>query len=207
MDEIVQRAYGDTNTAADIISARRSVYLVLENWHAQQFNTWRIRTQDFFVANGRVSLPRNIDDVLTITCLNEFAEGRITETAMERVSETEYANFTTKEITGQPTSYMLRRTELPTLFVHPRGRTGRTEKIRVTFIARPDNYDPMSNGVDEIPARWLNALILNAALDLASKNPERSGMRLEILAANAGPAVMLAQTNDRQRNSFHMRIR
>lgn len=207
MDEIVQRAYGENSTAADVISARRSMYLVLENWHAQQFNTWRIRTQDFVVANGQVALPAKIDDVLTITCVNEFSDGRISETAMERVSETEYANFTTKDITGQPTTYMLRRTEMPRIFVHPKGRTGRTEKIRVTYIARPDNYDPMSSGTDDLPARWLNPLIINAALDLASKNPERSGMRLEILAANAGPAVALAQTNDRQRNSFRMRIR
>ncbi len=206
MDEIVQRAYGETTTAADIISARRSMYLVLENWHAQQFNTWRVRTKDFFSANGRISLPRQIDDILTATCVNDMADERVTETAMERVSETEYANFTTKDIVGQPTSYMLRRTEMPQLFVHPKGRTGRTEKIRITFIARPDNYDHLSDGLDEVPARWLNALIINSALDLASKNPERSGMRLEILAANAGPAVALAQSNDRQRSSFRMRI-
>ena len=206
MDEIVQRAYGETSTAEDIISARRSVYLVLENWHAQQFNTWRIQTKDFSIVNGRARLPANIDDVLTVTCLTQFNDGRTTETAMERISETEYANLTAKEIAGQPTAYTLRRTELPELFAHPRGRTGRTETLRVTYIARPDNFDPRASGVDDLPARWLNPLILNAALDLASKNPERSGLRLEILAANAPIAVAVAQANDRQRNSFRMRI-
>lgn len=207
MDEIVQRAYGENSTAADVISARRSIYLVLENWHAQQFNTWRIRTQDFAVANGQTALPLRIDDVLTVTCVTEFADGRISEIPMERISETEYANLTTKDTPGQPTTFMLRRTEVPRLFVHPRGRSGRTERVRVTYISRPDNYDAQRSGTDDLPARWLNPLIINAALDLASKNPERAGARLEILAANAGPAVALAQTNDRQRNSFRMRIR
>lgn len=206
MDEIVQRAFGETSTAADIISARRSIYLVLENWHAQQFNTWRIRTEEYVVSNGQVRLPVKIDDVLSVTCLNQFSDTRTTETPMERMSETEYANLTAKDIAGQPTTYMLRRTELPVMFVHPQGRTGRTEKIRVTYIARPDNYDPHRDGTDDLPARWLNPLILNAALDLASKEPERSGMRLEILAANAPIAVAVAQANDRQRNSFRMRI-
>lgn len=206
IDEVVQRAYGETTTAEDVISARRSIHLVLENWHAQQFNTWRIRTDDFVVANGRVQLPARVDDVLTVTCLNQFSDSTATETAMERVSETEYANFTTKDITGKPTTYMLRRTELPTLFVHPVGRTGALERIRVTYIARPDQFDPHRTGVDDLPARWLNPLIINAALDLASKNPERAGMRLEVLAANAGPLVQLALTNDRQRSNFRMRI-
>ena len=206
MDEIVQRAYGENSTAEDIISARRSVYLVLENWHAQQFNTWRVKTRDFAVVNGRARLPAQIDDVLAVTCLTQFSDGSTSETAMKRISETEYANITAKEIAGQPTTYTLRRTELPEIFTHPRGRTGRTEMIRVTYIARPDNFDPRASGVDDLPARWLNPLILNAALDLASKNPERSGLRLEILAANAPVAVAVAQANDRQRNSFHMRI-
>jgi hypothetical protein len=207
MDEIVQRAYGERTTAEDIISARRSVYLTLENWHALQYNTWRIRTKDFIAANGILNLPAGIDDILTATCVNEFSDSRTSETAMERISETEYANLTTKDIAGQPTTYMLRRTELPRMFLHPRGRTGRPEKIRVTYIGRPENYSPFEDGTDDLPARWLNALILSAALDLASKNPERSGLRLQILSANAGPAVGVALANDRQRNNFRMRIR
>lgn len=207
IDEIVERAYGETTTAADIISARRSIYLVLESWHAQQMNTWRIKTQDFQVANGTVNLPASIDDVLTVTCVSQFSGGRETEVALTRISETEYANLTTKDTSGQPTQFMLRRTEPPAIRVHPRGRADRpSEKLRITYIARPANYDRTSQGSDDMPSRWLQPLIMSAALDLASKNPERAGMRLEILAANAPMILAVAQTNDRQRNSFRMRI-
>ena len=206
IDEIIERAYGENSTASDVASARRSIYLTLERWHAQQFNTWRIKTQDFPVADGRVMLPRSVDDILTASCVQTFADGRETETAMTRVSETEYANLTSKDIAGQPTQFAVRRTINPHMKVHPKGRSGRTEMLRVTFIARPDEFTRHGSNTDDLPARWLQPLILSSALDLASKDPQRAGLRLEMLASNAPVAEGIALTNDRQRNSFKMRI-
>lgn len=206
MDEIIQRAYGEISTAGDIISARRSIYMVLEDWHALQFNTWRIKVAEFDAVDGRAILPVSLDDILATTSLRSNTSGQTVETAMTRISETEYANLSSKEVAGQPTQYVLRRTERPLMILHPKGRSGVIERVRVTYIARPDNYSRHANGVDDLPARWLRPLIMSAALDLASKDPERAGMRLEILNANAPIAVQAALTNDRQRVSFKMRI-
>lgn len=206
IDEVIARALGETSTAADVISAKRSIYMVLEDWHAQQFNTWRVKTLTFGTSpdTPQVRLPANIDDVLSVTTRNT-SQPLGSETPLTRMSETEYANLSTKNTRGQPTQFMLRRTEPPVIFLNPVGRVGQTEIITVTYIARPDQYDRFGGEVDA-PARWQNALIIGSALDLATKNPARAGERLNYLPGMYDRALKLALTNDRDRTSFRMRI-
>lgn len=208
IDEVMARALGESTTAADVISAKRSVYMVLEDWHAQQFNTWRIKTIDMGFVSGAASLilPVDIDDVLTVTVLQDPDDERVNETALRRISETEYANLTTKTTQGLPTQFVLRRTEPAMLTCTPVGRAGRTETLRITYIQRPEQFDRFGTNIDA-PSRWVNPLIFGAAADLAMKNPERSAGRVETLTAMYTRSLTLALANDRQRNSFRMRIR
>lgn len=207
MDEIIERAFGETSTSDDIISAKRSMYMVLEDWHAQQFNTWRVKSIDTGFAAGvaLVPLPLGLDDVLEVTSIERLGEV-VNENPMTRVSETEYAQIANKATAGRPSQYTLRRTEPPRLACYPAGRLGQTEILRVTYIERPSQFD--RNGTDlDAPARWLNPLILGVAADLASKNPERAKGRIPRLDAAYARALDIALKNDRQRNSFKMRIR
>lgn len=207
VDEVMARALGETTTAADVVSAKRSIYMVLEDWHAQQFNTWRIKTIEvgFVSGNPTLTLPLDLDDVLAITVVTDPNMQRVSETALMRISETEYANLTTKQTRGIPTQFVLHRTEPPGLTCVPAGRDGRTEILRITYIQRPELFDRFGTTVDA-PARWLNPLILGAAADLAFKNPERAGPRADTLAGMYQRALTIALANDRQRNSFKMRI-
>lgn len=213
LDDILQRSLGENATAADVISARRSVHMVLESWHAQQFNTWRIVVQDFSFVPGvpRITLPLYVDDVLNISRVNRQTQGTPFESdvPMARISETEYAKLSVKNTPGQPTQFVLHRTEPPAVTFHPTGAPGANEIVRVTFIRRPDEFDRNSNDVGA-PARWQNALILNAAYDMASKHSERLGEAAEgkiaRLERQAIAALELAQQNDRQRVRFRLRI-
>jgi hypothetical protein len=207
VDEVMARALGETTTAADVASAKRSIYMVLEDWHAQQFNTWRIKTLETGFVSGvpTVALPMDLDDVLTVNAVSNASMERITETPMQRISETEYSQLTTKLTTGLPTQFVLHRTEPPSMTCVPAGRYGRTETIRITYIKRPEMYDRFGTSVDA-PARWVNPLIFGAAADLAMKNPDRSSGRAENLSAMYQRALTLALANDRQRTSFRMRI-
>ena len=205
IDEITQRALGENTTAADVASARRSIYLVLENWHALSYNTWRVKTQDFAAGDGVVYLPATVDDLLTATLVRQSG-GQTSEIVLRRISESEYAAIANKDSSGPPTQFVLRRTEPPTLQLHPKGRTAHVEIIRATYISRPAAFDRSAHTADDLPARWLHALIIGAALDLASKFPERAGDRFTILSATYPVALQMALSNDRQRTSFRWRI-
>lgn len=206
IDEVTQRALGETTTAGDVISARRSIYLTLENWHALSLNTWRIKTRDFVLVQGELRLPEEMDDVLTVMALHDAEADRVVETPLTRLSETEYATLGTKRTRGRPTQFVLRRTDPPTMFVSPIGRENEPDVLRITYVARPDRFDRYGRDADDMPTRWLNALILGSALDLASKFPERAGDRFNILAAAYPVALQTAVQNDKQRKSFHYRI-
>lgn len=203
VDEVLGYAVGENSTASDVISAKRSIYMVMEDWHARQLNTWRIKTQDFQFMGGspRVTLPVELDDVLSVNVLNLAGN----ETPLRRLSETEYANLTTKDVAGQPTQYVLRRSEQPVLTCTPVGRTGVTETLRIVYIKRPDKYDRFGSDLDA-PARWQNALILGAAASLALKSGQRAINPPDVLTGLYVAALDLALTNDRQRKPFRMRI-
>lgn len=210
IDEVLARALGETSMASDVSSAKRSIYLTLETWHALQYNTWRVKSRDFAaVYNGQslaVQLPYEVDDIITAAVINAANTDRDTVFVMNRLSEAEYASLTTRDTDGIPTAYLLRRSEPPLMLMNTRGRTGQTEMLRITFVARPDRFDRNAGNADDLPSRWLYPLILSAALDLATKNPERAGARLQVLSSAAPGAVQLALTNDRGRSSFKWRI-
>ena len=205
VDEVVTRALGETSTAEDIISARRSIYMVLDEWHALQYNTWRVSVRDFGYWPGAavIQLPTDVDDIIAATVVQD--SGSDIETPLRRITEAEYANLSNKNTPGKPSRYRLRRTEPPVMTLYPTGQVGRPGMIRITYIKRPEVFDRFDNNVDA-PGRWLRPLIYGAAADLAAKNPERAGERLNILPKQYESALLLALPNDRDRTDFRMRI-
>ena len=205
VDEVVTRAVGEVSTAEDVISARRSIYMVLDEWHALQYNTWRVKTRDYGFSPGAavIQLPVEVDDIMAATVVQEA--GADTETPLRRMSEAEYANLSNKDTAGKPSQYRLRRTEPPVLTLYPTGQVGRPGVVRLTYIERPAVFDRFDNNIDA-PGRWLRPLIYGAAADLAAKNPERAGERYAILAQQYQAALAVALPNDRDRTDFRMRI-
>jgi len=203
IDEIIEHALGENSVASDVDSARRSIFFVLNDWHARQFNTWRVRSLDLAFIGGfaKIQLPLDLDDVLVVNALS--ADGK--ETPMVRLSETQWAMLTTKNTAGQPTQFVLHRTEPAVIEFTPAGFSGATQGVRITYIQRPADFDRYSTDVD-LPARWHNALITNAALHLALKRPERANKRITGLTQLATSSLTLALGDDRQRVSFKMRI-
>lgn len=208
VDEVIELAVGENSTAADVTSARRSIHRLLERWHGLQYNTWRVRTLAVSIAAGvpTVTLPATVDDVLAAMVVQNPGTSTESETPMQRLGDTEYAHLTKKTVSGVPTQFYLRRTEPPTLSVYPTGRAGRVETVKVTYVARPETFDRVSNDIDA-PSRWLNALILGAAADLAAKRPERAGPnRATVLKAEYEAVLNEVVQNDRQRKSFKFRM-
>ena len=205
MDEVLTRALGETTTAEDVTAARRSIYMVLDEWHALQYNTWRVAVRDFGYTPGAavIQLPTEVDDIMAATVVQDT--GSDIETPLRRMTEAEYANLSNKDTPGKPSQYRLRRTEPPVMTLYPTGQVGRPGTVRITYIKRPEMFDRYDNNVDA-PGRWLRPLIYGAAADLAAKNPERAGERLAILTEQYRAALVLALPNDRDRTDFRMRI-
>lgn len=206
VEDAVQRAGGQDVTAATIISARRSLYTLTEEWASQRLNTWRVRSEVFgsaTTASATVQLPDRVDDILDVSVIRSSGS----ETTMKRMSATEYAQITNKATTGQPSSWWLDRSVRPVLYQYPTGPA----QLAIWYVERPEAFGPYTDVTSGIPGRWLRAMVLGLAYDLAAKAPQFGGVYdealLQRLQQDYRRALALAQDNDRERKPYVYRIR
>ncbi len=207
VDEAVERSGGETATASDIQKVRRGLRLLTERWLAQGYNLWRIETHTV-LASGQTSgigLPQNVDDVIQVNSISTGAA----ESPMRRISPVEYAQLSTKDTQGSPSQYYLDRKEKPKIFLFPIGSPVTPSTVVVYYVARPADFDRYGDATDDVPGRWLDALVSGLALDLARKRPAEGGGYNEALIARlkmeAAEAEDLAQRADRGRQPYRYR--
>lgn len=207
VDEVVARTGGETATAADILKIRRGLRIITERWTAQGFNTWRIKSLAVTVAAGipEVPIPDKVDDIIVA---QSVMSGLGSEAGMRRISASEYAQLTRKTTRGRPSQFWLNRQEKPKLYVFPAGRENADDTIILTYVERPADFERYSNeGLNDIPARWLEALILALATDLARKRPPLNEGLIARLKSEADEAESTAQRTDRDRANYSMRFK
>lgn len=202
-DEAVARSGGEAATAGDVINVRRSLRLLTERWTAQGYNTWRIETQDLvFLGDqqGVLALPSCVDDVINVSVAQ--SDSSIDRTSIRRISAAEYAALNRTDTIGRPSQWWLHRTEPPVLRLYPTSPA----KITITFIARPDAFTRLADATSDVPGRWLEALTLGLALDLARKRPPFNEQLIQRLALEYRDAEKIAQDADRDRVRFRYKI-
>lgn len=211
-DEVVDRAGGELSTAADVVRVRRGLRLLLERWEAQGFNTWRIRTVRLFVpgVSPRVALPDDVDDIININVVRRFGpecddrhwHHTGSEAPISRISAAQYAQLGSKLNEGYPSQYWLDRQDPPALMLHPVGRC----ELVITYVERPAAFQRYGNSLDDVPGRWLEAMIMGLAHDLARKRPPYNEGLIARLKTEAALAEQLAQDADRDRSRFRYQI-
>jgi hypothetical protein len=210
LDEAVALSGGESATAADVISARRSMHLLLIEWKNRGFNTWRIKHENYGVGqNGQVTLPSKVDDIFQVSSNNPKGGSCFdfmgAQANMRRITADEYANLTTLP-QGRPSMFYLERTEPPTVFVYPIGRPGISETLEIWYIERPPEFDRYGNDPDGLPQRWLNALVSGVAVRMAKKRPGTEEEKIERLGKDYINDLELCTNNDRERVNLRVRI-
>jgi hypothetical protein len=232
IEEALRYAGGEQSTSDDVISARRSMYLLMEEWAArygQSFRVGRIYVdllpgtpgfplqviEDVLPDGGGDPIPtvvQEIDEVIDITVATK-PDALATDTFVpvgSRLSASEYAKITDKLTDGQPSSYYLERSEPPLVYLHP---TGAGRSATVWFHRKPAPYNQDANTVD-LPRRWHRALMLGTALHVAAKRPwptdpammNSQQQRINQLEGWATAAFAEARPSDRERSPFRVRL-
>lgn len=200
-DEVVSRAGGEQTTAEDVIRVRRGLRLLLERWEAKGFNTWRIRMRRVIAQGGQpfVPLPDDVDDIIHVV---HAGGGELT-----RIPPDKYMTIGQKNRVGTPGEYWLAREERPKLYLNP---TGSGTELDVWYVQRPATFTAASANMDDVPGRWLEAMILGLAYDFARKRPKDGGVYdealIQRLAGEAAEAEDIAMRADRDRTRFRYRI-
>lgn len=203
VDEAVARSGGQAATAADVLNVRRSFRILAERWLAKGFNTWRLTSTEVTVLGitPQVNLPQDLDDVVTVNV--RTAGG--SEANMRRISPNEYNQLTRPLTQGLPSQFYLDRSSPPCLRIFPIGTPTSPVTLVISYVSRPDTFARYGQP-DDVVGRWLEALILGLALELARKRPPYDEALISRLKAEAMEAEDIAMAADRGRQRFRYRI-
>jgi hypothetical protein len=202
-DEVVSRAGGEQSTAEDVLRVRRGMRLILERWEQQGYNTWRIRQQSVLASGSSsgIKLSSCVDDVIHVL--------RQGGGPLERATMDRYMRLPDKSKTGRPGLFTLMRQEPPVLRLYPCGDAGTPETLEVWYVDRPDAFSNTGTTHDDVPGRWLEAMIVALAHDLARKRPGPNGYNEQLimrLDAERREAEEICRRADRDRARYRYRI-
>lgn len=202
-EEAFERAGLEMRSGYDLKTARRSLNLMTLEWQNRGLNLFTIDSGTLAIIAGTetYTMPSDTIDLLehqlrTGTGVNQ------TDTALERVSVSTYAQQTNKNTQGRPTQIFVQR--LPT-------------ETRITLWPVPDlttpytllffrlkGIDGLSSGVgssvSSVPPRFVPALVAGLAYYVAMKKPE-AAQRVAALKQEYEFQFSLAAGEDEERAS------
>jgi hypothetical protein len=202
-EEAFERAGLEMRSGYDLKTARRSLNLMTLEWQNRGLNLFTIDSGTLSIVAGTATytMPSDTIDLLehqlrTGTGVNQ------TDTALERVSVSTYAQQTNKNTQGRPTQIFVQR--LPTetkitLWPVPDLTTPYT-----LLFFRLKGIDGLSSGVgssvSSVPPRFVPALVAGLAYYVAMKKPE-AAQRVAALKQEYEFQFSLAAGEDEERSS------
>ena len=208
LDEAIALSGGEERTAEEIISARRSAYLLLQKWQQLNYNTWRVKQVRISLDGSaeRYVLPRDVDDLLDVRASANVVTGTTkvdSWSPITRISRGDYYRLTNHQTYGQPSQIWLDRTDPPAVHPYPIGIKG--QQIQLVYVERPKDFDPIGNAFDA-PDRWTLALVTGIAASMSKKRIPIDVNRVDMLMRDYTEAETLAVGDDRERVNFRLRV-
>lgn len=202
-EEAFERAGLEMRSGYDLKTARRSLNLMTLEWANRGLNLWTIEAGTIPLTAGvaTYTMPSGTIDIIEHQLRTGTGTSQ-TDTFVERISVSTYAQQTNKNTTGRPTQIFVRRlatsTEI-TLWPVPDDNMSYTLMYyRLKYI------DGLSSGiggdVTTIPPRFVPALVSGLAYYIASKKP-RSQAMVPMLKQEYEAQFALAADEDRDRSS------
>ena len=194
VEEAFERCGLEVKTGYDLVTARRSLNLMLAEWANRGLNQWTItqRTQALTSGTRTYSLSADVIDVLSAVVTRSS-----TDFALTRVSRDDDLNIPNKATTGRPTQFFLDRQVTPSLRLWPTPENS-TDVVVYNALTRIDDADTAINTMD-LPFRFYPCLAAGLAYYLSLK---RAPNRTQMLKAIYEEEFEWAMGEDRDRSSF-----
>ena len=194
VEEAFERCGLEVKTGYDLVTARRSLNIMLAEWANRGLNQWTIvqRTQALTSGTRTYSLSADVIDVLSAVVTRSS-----TDFALTRVSRDDDLNIPNKATTGRPTQFFLDRQVTPSLRLWPTPENS-TDVIVYNALTRIDDADTAINTLD-VPFRFYPCLAAGLAYYLSIK---RAPNRTQMLKAMYEEEFERAMGEDRDRSSF-----
>lgn len=171
-EEAWERAGREMRSGYDLVTARRSMNLLLIEWQNRGINLWTIEEANLDLVSGtaQYTLAADTMDVLEAAIRTGTGTGQ-QDIVINRISPSVFATIPNKNVTGRPVQFWIERL---------------TGEVRINVWPVPDNSDydfhywklrrieDAGNGVEtpDMPFRFFPALVAGLAVYIARKVPE-----------------------------------
>ena len=199
----------------DFKTARRSLNLLLIEWSNLGINLWTIEEGIIPVYQNTISydLPNDTVDLLDQVIRTGSGQNQI-DININRISVSTYATIPNKNATGRPiqvwvdrqsgATYPVTGTDNPKIHIWPAPDQGSVSSPYYYFVYwRMRRMQDAGNAVNtqDIPFRFLNAMVAGLAYYLSMKIPDVDPNRIPMLKADYDAQLKLAMDEDHEKAS------
>ena len=173
IDESWERATSDEpRSGYDFRTARRSLNLLLTEWANRGFNMWAVEEGSIAMvaSTATYNLPEDTVDLIDHVIRTGSGTSQ-NDLVLTRIGVSTYASIPNKNVTGRPIQLYIDRQITPTVTVWPVPDASSTYTLRYWRLRR---FEDAGHGVNtqDIPFRFLPALVAGLAFYIAQKKPE-----------------------------------
>lgn len=171
-EEAYERAGLELNTGYDLRTARRSLNIMLLEWQNRGLNLFTIDEGTLSLSSGTATYTMPVDtiDVIEHNIRTGSGTNQI-DTALERISVSNYAAQSNKNTRGRPSQIYVQRLATETkVTVWPV-----PDEVYTLAYFRLKGIDGLSTGIGTtaaIPPRFIPCLVAGLAYQIAMKKPE-----------------------------------
>ena len=206
VEEAFERAGVEVFSGYDLSTARRSLNLMLLDWHNRGIPMWTVEqgTQALTASDGEYNMPTDTVDILDAVLRTGTGTSQV-DVAMTRMSFSEYASIPNKNSEGRPTRwYLQRNTTTPVLTLWQVPDSAATYTFVYWRMRRM--YEAGAGGAynQDVPFRFLPALVSGLAYHIAVKK-SKDNDRIVGLKLVYEEDLRRAEQDDRDRSSWFIR--
>ena len=186
IEEAFERCGLELRTGYDLVTAKRSINIMLAEWANRGLNLWTIQKQEKTLPATTTELSgtslfgsgaNSAQQIIDITDL-VIRDSSNNEYSTTSISRSTYLNYTVKTSGGRPTQFYFEKTINPKLFLYPAADAAYTV-VYYAMLRMKDSGDYTNN--NEIPFSFLPCLTAGLAYYIAMKYaPDRIGILKQV---------------------------
>jgi hypothetical protein len=202
VEEAFERCGAELRTGYDLRTARRSLNLLFADWSNRGINMWTIEQGQQVLTAGTNTYTLPADTVDLIEHVIRTGAGNVstqTDLTITRISVSTYSSIPNKLQQARPIQvYINRQAAAPQFTVWPTPDNSQTYTFVYWRLRRIQDAGAGGTYTQDIPFRFLNALVSGLAYYLSMKIPGAME-RMQVLKAQYDQDWDLASTEDREK--------
>lgn len=202
VEEAFERCGAELRTGYDLKTARRSMNLLFADWANRGINLWTVEQGTINLTQGTATYNLPNDTVDLIEHVIRTGAGNVStqvDLTITRISVSTYSSIPNKLQQARPIQVWInRQTPTPTVTVWPVPDGSQAYQFVYWRLRRIQDAGAGGTYTQDIPFRFLNALVAGLAYYLSMKIPGAME-RMQVLKAQYDEAWDLASTEDREK--------